>query len=153
MEARGKASIADTAGATTNRNSSQEEPMCQLEAKPGELLVVRFTSEPFLRASYVALGGTHCRALDHCDLSSAEHMDILVCLSLNKTWFYYTAIIELVSGVHASLPHYQMDSFLRFWLMPKNMILESKTLKFKLSEPTSFFSEMKIFFTLTNFCF
>ena len=70
MEARVKVSIADTAGMTTNRNSNQEEPMCQLESKPGEHLVVRF-----LRASYVALGDTHCRTLDHCDLSSAEHME------------------------------------------------------------------------------
>lgn len=75
LEARVKVSIADTAGMTTNRNSNQEEPMCQLESKPGEHLVVRFISEPFLRASYVALGDTHCRTLDHCDLSSAEHME------------------------------------------------------------------------------
>lgn len=85
------------------------------------------TFEQFLGASYVALGNTHCRTLDRCDLSIAKHMYIVVtCLSLNKTWFYYTVIIELASGVHASLPHYQIDHFLGFWFIPKNMILESK---------------------------
>lgn len=65
--------------------------------------------------------------LDHCDLSVAKHMYIVVVsLSLNKTWFYYTAIIALASGVQASLRHYPKDSFLGVWLMPKNMILESK---------------------------
>lgn len=58
----------------------------------------------------------------------------LVCLSLNKTWFLYTAIIELASGIHASLLHYQVNSFLGFWLMPKYMILESKD-SHKHSEP------------------
>lgn len=86
----------------------------------------RCTFEPF-PASYVALESTRCRTLDHCDLSIAKHMYLaVVCLSLNKTWFYYTAIIELASGAHASILHYQMDSFLGFWLTPKNMILESK---------------------------
>lgn len=93
--------------------------------KTGEHLVDRSTFEPFLRASYVALGNTHCRTLDHYDLSIAKHMYIdVVCLSLNKTWFYYTIIIELASGVHVSLLYYQIDHFLGFWLMPKNMILE-----------------------------
>lgn len=51
----------------------------------------------------MALGDTHCRTLDHCDLSIAKHMyTVVVGLSLNKTWFYYAAIIELVSRTHAS---------------------------------------------------
>lgn len=106
---------AGTAGTTTKRNSSQKESTCQLKPKTGERLVGRSTFEPFLGASYVALGNTHCRTLDHCDLSIAKHMYIVVvCLSLNKTWFYYTIIIELASGVHASLLHYQIDIFLGF---------------------------------------
>lgn len=101
--------------------------MCQLRAKTGQHLVGRSTFEPFLVASYAALGDTHCRTLDNCGLSIATHMYIvIVCWSLNKTWFYYTAIIELASVVQASLLYYQMNSFLGFWLMPKNKNLESK---------------------------
>lgn len=82
----------------------------------------------------MALGNTHYRTLDHSDLSIAKHLyTVIVCLSLNKTWFSYTAIIELASGIHASLLHYQVNSFLGFWLMPKYMILESKD-SHKLSE-------------------
>ena len=69
--------------------------MCQLESKPGEPLVVRFTSEPFLRASYVALGDTHCRTLYHCDLSSAEHMEYVFVYLQIKLGFSTLQLLNL----------------------------------------------------------
>lgn len=127
FEARGKVSASGLQGQPQGEILARRSQRVNTSPRPGSIWWV----DPHLNHSSGPLmwhwGNTHCRTLDHCDLSIAKHIYIVViCLSLNKTWFYYTIIIELASGVHASLLHYQIDHFLGFWLMPENVILESK---------------------------
>lgn len=88
----------------------------------------------------MVLGNTHCRTLDHCDLSIAKHIYILVCLSLNKTLFYCTAIIELASGVHVrsscQFTKLSNEQFSGVLAQAKEHDFGVKNLSLKLCEPS-----------------
>lgn len=137
----GEGHAAGTAETTTGarRNSSQETSTCPLRPRAEARLVDRFTFESFWQPLMWHWGIPTVGLWTTLICLLQNICTQLVCLSLNKTWFLYTAIIELASGIHASLLHYQVNGFLGFWLMPKYMILESKE-SHKHSEP-SFWNE------------